>query len=1411
MSINNLNTYLNIKDSHLRVVSGNVYAQAMNIGGINVETAHGLQSVSNTGNVTSNTLQFSNAITGFVTTANAQIGRDLVVSGNTTVSTDLTVSANATVADTLTISEHLIASKEATITGNLHVTTIRSDSNVVTEYTGPHDRPLRKYPEVALTAASQGGYIVTQSNQDTVNSYFAYKAFNEIKGAPAAGTDIWYSGGLSHYNTSDGSAVLSGSDIAPRLDTNTDYGEWIGLELPKPIKLDSFKLWRQFNFQNHHPVSATLYAKKTSSDSWTEIYRYDDIDVRQGDTPGQFNVNSQIFYKFFAFVGRKRSQGVASVDGISLAELEYYGHEEGSGSLDTTLKTVYNVPATTGTQLEVYYDGQDYTDMPTVGSASVIDKAGGDQTGTPSSGVSFDSTYKAFVFDGTTNGKIEGTHGLGTGTGIQYSMSLWFKADVLSGNHRLATFGTQGTQYQSSSLLIYQNDIHLDHWTSEMKTTSDILVSNVWYHLVATHTGPGTNDVSQNALYLNGVKLENVTTGGSAGNGTFNLQGTGLTIGADSAGTNPFNGSIANFRLYSKALNAGEVQELYDYQKDYFLGSKSQVTLYKGHLGVGVTEPSGQLELAGDERIQEYPPGPMSGYETYMEGHGVFCAYAGDSDAYAKSPHYFQAWEVFDDTTSIYHGGQRYTGGTDRAYVGSIQLHGQGIKGDYIVLEMPYQIKVQSVSLGTGGARQPKDFTIVGSNDGSTWTTIKSFSGQVYSSETNFLLNSTEYFSKLAIIVTKLQGDAYWNQNHIKYFGTPGPTTLDQGSLTLGRSLNVPRISRYDAGTETPRPDKLIFHMDTTVNKWPVDISGRCCPLTVQNGTAYAGGEKAFKFDGVNDSIQGKTMIRGVEVNTSYTISLWVKTLADNTDNDVFFFLGSGSTGNSIGFRHSGSKDAYTLYHFSNDDLYITGTGKSTYNEWRNLVATYDGTSQRIYIDGILAGERAVTGTGGGSSLHIGDLEQLSIGRRWSGGVANEYLTGYISNVKLWSVCLNKGEILQNYKLGRTGRSMVITDTAVGIGRHPEAQLDVGGTAIVRGSLSIGDRSGMNPAHLSAGEVSDTNRGDVSMSAPLCVFSESMNGSDGFDIYRSLAKFCFGGPVQNSQGNYGYGLAIGVSANQGHSAIQTINQGTNDNAGAFQYDLRLQPSGGNVGIGHINDPVAMLDVRGSVNNYMTAQYYNSGGGNSSTTATRPLSGYFGSHLACAELQVFSDRRIKDNIRDINDDSALQLFRRLKPKTYTYKDTVERGTDHTYGFIAQEIREVLPLATSELSRDIPNIYEKAKLSKTGVLSFTNFDTSRLEANAMNIIMYTVDSDKRQEFEIDEVLSPKLIRLKGDLPPDEEVFVYGQYVDDFVSLNKNSIWTIATAALQEVDRQLQFERTRNDALEARVSALEQAKYM
>jgi len=61
----------------------------------------------------------------------------------------------------------------------------------------------------------------------------------------------------------------------------------------------------------------------------------------------------------------------------------------------------------------------------------------------------------------------------------------------------------------------------------------------------------------------------------------------------------------------------------------------------------------------------------------------------------------------------------------------------------------------------------------------------------------------------------------------------------------------------------------------------------------------------------------------------------------------------------------------------------------------------------------------------------------------------------------------------------------------------------------------------------------------------------------------------------------------------------------------------------------------------------------------------------------------------------------------------------------------------------------------------------------------------------------------------------LYVYGQEVDDFVFIKKDAIWTVATAALQEVDRQLQAEKTKVATLEtqlasvlARLDALENA---
>ena len=265
---------------------------------------------------------------------------------------------------------------------------------------------------------------------------------------------------------------------------------------------------------------------------------------------------------------------------------------------------------------------------------------------------------------------------------------------------------------------------------------------------------------------------------------------------------------------------------------------------------------------------------------------------------------------------------------------------------------------------------------------------------------------------------------------------------------------------------------------------------------------------------------------------------------------------------------------------------------------------------------------------------------------------------------------------------------------------------------------------------------------------------------------------------------------------------------------------------GNVGIGTTNPTQGKLHINGSVNYTLGAQYYNVGGGNSYTTTSRPLSMYASAHIACSELQVFSDRRIKDNIVDVQDGSALETLRLLKPKIYTYRDDIEKGEEPVWGFIAQEVRETLPYATQLIKNTIPNIYELANVSQSNVITFTNFNTANLESNATTLMRTKGTDGEDRDIHLVEVIDEHTIRVEDDLSGwigsvDEsgnvisgnQLFVYGQEVNDFVSLQKSAIWTVATAALQEVDRQLQAEKVKTVTLEtqladllARVQALE-----
>jgi hypothetical protein len=209
----------------------------------------------------------------------------------------------------------------------------------------------------------------------------------------------------------------------------------------------------------------------------------------------------------------------------------------------------------------------------------------------------------------------------------------------------------------------------------------------------------------------------------------------------------------------------------------------------------------------------------------------------------------------------------------------------------------------------------------------------------------------------------------------------------------------------------------------------------------------------------------------------------------------------------------------------------------------------------------------------------------------------------------------------------------------------------------------------------------------------------------------------------------------------------------------------------------------------------------------------------GTVMASTGFIAYSDRRIKINIMDVDDDRALRDLRLLKPKMYTYKDVVSRGTEPVYGFIAQDVKEVLNHASNPINEVIPNIYELATFS--GDILTLVFNTSDLSRDASGTLFSRLKLKTREEKEefvtILEVIDEHTLRVNKDLSawggqldgdkliPGNQIFVYGQEVNDFHTLNKDAIWTVATAALQEVDRQLQAEKAKVVNLETTLSSM------
>jgi hypothetical protein len=189
-------------------------------------------------------------------------------------------------------------------------------------------------------------------------------------------------------------------------------------------------------------------------------------------------------------------------------------------------------------------------------------------------------------------------------------------------------------------------------------------------------------------------------------------------------------------------------------------------------------------------------------------------------------------------------------------------------------------------------------------------------------------------------------------------------------------------------------------------------------------------------------------------------------------------------------------------------------------------------------------------------------------------------------------------------------------------------------------------------------------------------------------------------------------------------------------------------------------------------------------------------------VAGIENRAGSDRRIKKNIIDLSDNECLEIIRLLKPCKYNYIDK-KRGTDVVYGFIAQEVKEVLPYAVETFKNyiNLENVIhlnlvniETTDISNEYILTSQNIKNIQDLSNITNIKITNTNRNFEYKCKIldNDSLNNTRYLLTNETAPflyediNNEWYISHIEIPDFHNLKKDPIWTVATSALQEVDR-------------------------
>lgn len=593
-------------------------------------------------------------------------------------------------------------------------------------------------------------------------------------------------------------------------------------------------------------------------------------------------------------------------------------------------------------------------------------------------------------FDGTNDYVTRTTDGdFDFGTGA-FTVGGWFKhPSTVSGTDTiLARYGSAGYKvYMNSSGYVCFAIDDDSTWTPDDSACSTVsYADSKWHYFSAVKIG--TTSIT---LYVDGNQVGQDAT--IAATGTLNT-GSPLYLGIDSDGTsNPWDGFLDDVTVYGYARSTAQIYtDIAGGQKSAVMGASTKDSLSEG--------------LVGYWKMDENTANTCTG------GTNDSCDSSGNAND--------GAWNGdVAATTGKFGNGTTYDG-----------------TGDYISLSSSISSGTEhTISFWMNSSYTSSQILVGGS--GSNWVIWSQSSSNLYYSQNGTTANlcnpgghvdgtwrhitvtrkdtNVKFFNNgLQVCTITLANNTTQTINAIGSRGD-GTTNYDgrfDDFRVYNRTLSPAEVQQLYSFAPGPVG---YWKMDENTGQSMNDISGNDNTGNIGDTTSSEASDATWTTGKYGSALQSNGTSTWSEIpdtdtidfayNKDFSVGFWVKNIGGGTD-DAIVEKWAGSGGYPYAFRYGAGNSVRFVRYDSSVFPLIDGTKTINDSAWHYIAGVKDGSTLRLYIDGVADG--TVTDTTTGTTTNS---SAIYLGMRGDG---NEKFNGSVDDVKIYNYARTSGQIIED-------------------------------------------------------------------------------------------------------------------------------------------------------------------------------------------------------------------------------------------------------------------------------------------------------------------------------------------------------------------------------------------------------------